>query len=239
MKKIIRTLPVMLALSILFLSSCKKDEEDPMPGSSYTDVMADNLKNDLVDDAAISPYEAIFDVSPYYNKGHLPFASNAGSVDGLGNMLVGLDKSKTYLVYCHADGPSIAGANLMAENGFSNVHRLQGNYGAWNDVSFVDIAASEVKSKIDAGDFEAIYDVSPLFSEGHLPGATNANGNAGGTDLSELIESMDKTKQYLVYCHGDAPAMSGAQLMENAGFKNVYRLEGNFGAWVDAGYEVE
>ena len=36
-----------------------------------------------MDDASISPYEAIFDVSPLFNQGHLPFASNAGSVDGL------------------------------------------------------------------------------------------------------------------------------------------------------------
>jgi rhodanese-related sulfurtransferase len=50
---------------------------------------------------------------------------------------------------------------------------------------------------------------------------------------------MDKTKSYLVYCHSDGPAMAGAQLMEDAGFGNVYRLEGNFSAWVDAGYEVE
>ena len=74
---------------------------------------------------------------------------------------------------------------------------------------------------------------------GHLPGATNANASGGGTDLADLIAAMDKTKEYLVYCHGDAPAMAGAQLMEDAGFKNVYRLEGNYGAWVDAGYDVE
>jgi rhodanese-related sulfurtransferase len=78
-----------------------------------------------------------------------------------------------------------------------------------------------------------------MFNTGHLPGATNARGSAGGTDLSELIEGMDKTKTYLVYCHSDSPAMAGAQLMEDAGFKNVFRLEGNFGAWVDAGYDVE
>jgi len=207
--------------------------------ASYTDVMTNQLKSDLVDDASITPYEAIFDVSPYYNQGHLPFASNAGSVDGLGNMLDGLDKSKTYLVYCHADGPSIAGAELMAENGFSKVHRLEGNLGAWDEVSFIDIAATEVKSKIDAGDFEAIFDVSPHFNNEHMPGATNANVSGGGTELSLLIGEMDNTKSYLVYCHADGPAMAGAQLMEDAGFENVYRLEGNFGAWVDAGFDVE
>jgi rhodanese-related sulfurtransferase len=127
----------------------------------------------------------------------------------------------------------------MAENGFTRVYRLAGNYGAWDEVSFIDIAASVAKSKIDAGDFEAIFDVSPHFNSGHIPGATNAKGSGGGTDLSELIAGMDKTKTYLVYCHSDSPAMAGAQLMEDAGFTKVFRLEGNFGAWVDAGYDVE
>jgi rhodanese-related sulfurtransferase len=238
MKKIIHTIPFLLSAGMLFLYSCEKDE-DPGPDKSYTDVMAMPLKSDLVNDASISPYEAVFDVSPLYNQGHLPFASNAGSVDGLGNMLDGLDKSLSYLVYCHSDGPSIAGAELMAKNGFSKVHRLESNFGAWDEVSFTDIAASVVKSKIDAGDFEAIFDVSPMFNTAHIPGATNAKGSGGGTDLSELIEGMDKTKSYLVYCHSDSPAMAGAQLMEDAGFKKVFRLEGNFSAWLDAGYDTE
>lgn len=238
MNKIINTIPFLLSVGILFLYSCEKDE-DPGFDKSYTDVMASNLKSDLVDDASISPYGAIFDVSPAYNLGHLPFATNAGSVDGLGTMLDGLDKSLTYLVYCHSDGPSIAGAELMAKNGFSNIHRLEGNYAAWDEVSFIDIAASVAKSKIDADDFEAIFDVSPIFNVMHIPGATNAWRSAGGTVLSELIGGMDKTKSYLVYCHSDSPAMEGAQLMEDAGFQNVYRLEGNYGAWVDAGYDTE
>jgi|GEM_PF-2336168 len=232
------TIPIMIAVSLFFLTSCNKDE-DPVFEKSYTDIMADKVKIDLVDDASITPYEAVFDVSPVYDQGHLPFATNTGGVEALGNMLDELDKTKSYLVYCHSDAPSIAGAELLVENGFSNVHRLQGNYAAWDEVSFVDIAADEVKSKIEAGDFEAIFDVSPHFSEGHLPGAMNANPSAGGTDLAQLIASFDKTNTYLVYCHADSPAMAGAQLMEDAGFKNVYRLEGNYGAWVNAGYIVE
>ena len=238
MGKNITSIPAMFAVCMLFLTSCEKDE-GPGPGESYTDVTAMQLKGDVVDDASISPYEAIFDVSPAYNRGHLPFASNAGSVEGLGNMLDGLDKGKTYLVYCHSDGPSIAGAELMADEGFLHVHRLEGNYGAWDKVSFADLAAGVVKSKMDAGEFEAIFDVSPVFNVSHLPGASNANASGGGTELSQLIAGMDKAKSYLVYCHSDLPAMAGAQLMEDAGFENVYRLEGNFGAWVGAGYDVE
>lgn len=239
MKRFINALPILLLFASVFLFSCNDDDDDPVNLPAYVDVMADQVKDDIVDDANISPYEAIYDVSPQYDKGHLPFATETGSVDGLGNLLAGLDKSKTYLVYCHGDGPSIAGAELMEENGFTNVHRLKGNYGAWNDISFVDISADEVNSKITAGDFEAIFDVSPKYIEGHLPGATNANASGGGTDLADLIDGMDKTKTYLVYCHGNAPAMAGAQLMEDEGFKNVFRLEGNYGAWVDAGYTIE
>jgi rhodanese-related sulfurtransferase len=238
MKKTITTIQFIAALSLFFLYSCD-NEDDPMIEESYTDVMAGQVKGELVDDASITPYAAVFDVSPVYDRGHLPFATNTGGVEGLGTLLGGLDKNGSYLVYCHSDAPSIAGAELLVENGFTNVHRLEGNYTSWNEVSFVDISAAEVKSKIDAGDFEAIFDVSPHFNDGHLPGATNANAGAGGTNLSQLIEGRDKTKTYLVYCHSDSPAMAGAQLMEDAGFENVYRLEGNYGAWTNAGYDVE
>ncbi|MBU7027620.1 MAG: rhodanese-like domain-containing protein, partial [Theionarchaea archaeon] len=41
------------------------------------------------------------------------------------------------------------------------------------------------------------------------------------------------------YCHSTSVAIQGAQKLIDAGFTNVYRLEGNYSAWVDAGYEVE
>lgn len=238
MKNLIIKLPLLLVASLLIFTSCEKEEDPIDTSTTYTDVMASEIKTDLVDDASITPYEAIFDVSPSYDAGHLPFSKDAGN-GTLSSMLSGLDKSKTYLVYCHGDAPSIAAANLMIDEGFTNVHRLYGNYSAWDAVSFVDIAADQVKSKIDAGDFDAIFDVSPAYDQGHLPGATNANVSGGGDSLSNLIANMDKDKTYLVYCHGDAPAMAGAQLMEDEGFNNVYRLEGNYGAWTDAGYTVE
>ena len=54
----------MLSVSMLFLFSCEKDE-DPGSDNSYTDVMASQVKSNLVDDASISPYEAIF-MYPHY-----------------------------------------------------------------------------------------------------------------------------------------------------------------------------
>jgi len=44
--------------------------------------------------------------------------------------------------------------------------------------------------------------------------------------------------------HGDIfqvllKSITAAQKLIDAGFKTVYRLEGNYSAWVNAGYEVE
>ena len=57
--------------------------------------------------------------------------------------------------------------------------------------------------------------------------------------LDEVIPTLDMDKEYLVYCHVDAVAISGAEKLVEAGFDPVYRPEGNDVAWVDAGYAVE
>ena len=57
--------------------------------------------------------------------------------------------------------------------------------------------------------------------------------------LEAAIPTLDKDATYLVYCHVDSVAIGGAQALVDAGFSNVYRLEGNYGAWVDAGYPIE
>ena len=61
----------------------------------------------------------------------------------------------------------------------------------------------------------------------------------GDGSLDEAIPMLDKDKPYLVYCHIDSVAIAGAQKLVDAGFMKVYRLEGNYAAWVDAGYPVE
>jgi rhodanese-related sulfurtransferase len=50
---------------------------------------------------------------------------------------------------------------------------------------------------------------------------------------------LDKSKPYLVYCHTESASRQGAQKLVDAGFTMVYRLEGEYDAWVDAGYMVE
>ncbi len=57
--------------------------------------------------------------------------------------------------------------------------------------------------------------------------------------LDEAIQSgeLEKNATCLVYCYVDSVSISGAKKLIDTGFKNVYRLESNYKAWTDAGYE--
>ena len=103
--------------------------------------------------------------------------------------------------------------------------------------SYIDVSPQGAKELIEKNPDLIIIDVSPFYSQGHIPGAVNYY--VGDGSLDDAVLMLDKNKKYLVYCHSDSASIEGAQKLVDAGFKNVYRLEGNYRAWVDAGYEVE
>jgi len=105
------------------------------------------------------------------------------------------------------------------------------------EVSYMDISPAEAKDLIDTMPDLVVIDVSPHYDNGHLPGAVHYYLGDGSLDAA--IPSLDPNGKYLVYCHVDSVARAGAQRLIDAGFMTVYRLEGNYAAWVDAGYEVE
>ena len=103
--------------------------------------------------------------------------------------------------------------------------------------TYMDITPAEAKELIDTEPDLVVIDVSPHYAQGHLPGAVHYYLGDGSLDAA--IPTLDKNKKYLVYCHVDSVAIQGAQKLIDAGFEPVYRLEGNYAAWVDAGYPVE
>jgi len=103
--------------------------------------------------------------------------------------------------------------------------------------SYTDISAPEAKQLIDDNPEVIIIDVSPIYAAGHLPGAVNYYVGDGSLDAA--IPMLDENATYLVYCHAESASRQGAQKLVDAGFTNVYRLEGEYDAWVDAGYPIE
>jgi len=102
---------------------------------------------------------------------------------------------------------------------------------------YMDVTPEEAKTLIDENPDLVIIDVSPAYADGHLPGAVNYP--VGDGSLDEAIPDLDQEATYLVYCHTMEASVLGAQKLVDAGFMNVYRLLGEYSAWVDAGYEIK
>jgi rhodanese-related sulfurtransferase len=103
-------------------------------------------------------------------------------------------------------------------------------------VSSLWLTPQEAKELLDKTTDVVIIDLSPrYYDKGHLPGAVNLPKS----DIPATVSSLDKNATYLVYSHWTGAPLSAAEQLKDAGFKNVYALKGNFGAWVDSGYPVE
>jgi len=98
------------------------------------------------------------------------------------------------------------------------------------------LTPQEATALLDETTDVVVIDLSSRFyDQGHLPGAVNYPKDA----IPEAISDLDKDATYIVYSHWTGAPLSAAALLKEAGFKYVYALKGNFGAWADAGYPVE
>jgi phage shock protein E len=73
------------------------------------------------------------------------------------------------------------------------------------------------------------------FASGHLEGALNYDIEAG--QFSSLIEPLDRSKPFMVYCHSGRRSGIAADAMVAAGFTQVYDL-GGIADWMAAGLPV-
>lgn len=101
--------------------------------------------------------------------------------------------------------------------------------------AYIDVTPAQAKELIDKTKDIVIIDLSTSYDSGHLPGAISIPIST----LPKKIPELDKTKTYLMYCRGTSVSIDGATQLINAGFRSVYRLNGNYSGWVDAGYPIE
>lgn len=121
-----------------------------------------------------------------------------------------------------------AGNSTMPEENSENINVVS---------EYMDIGPKEAKALIDNNPDLIIIDVSPDYDKGHLPGSVNYY--LGDGSLDDAIPTLEKDATYLVYCHFESASRAGAQKLVDAGFTNVYRLDGDYSAWVAFGYDVE
>ncbi|MFD2165292.1 rhodanese-like domain-containing protein [Thalassotalea euphylliae] len=67
------------------------------------------------------------------------------------------------------------------------------------------------------------------FSEGHVPGATNISHSTLADKLSML--PSDKSQLIVVYCRSGRRAGVAEDILANAGYTNVWHMDGDMKAW--------
>lgn len=114
-----------LILSIFGLVSCQSQVNE----NGYTDLDVKAFKAKIAE-----PGVVLLDV-------RTPEETAQGKIEGCTELdfeavgfeakLDGLDKNKTYLVYCRSGNRSGQASTLMVEKGFKHVYNLKGGYLAW------------------------------------------------------------------------------------------------------------
>ena len=94
--------------------------------------------------------------------------------------------------------------------------------------------------RIEAGDASlVVLDVrtEKEYAEGHVPGALNISHDELPSRLGELKSA--RAKDIVVYCRSGRRTGIALGVLEQAGFKRLYHLEGDYLGWTAAGRPIE
>ena len=98
----------------------------------------------------------------------------------------------------------------------------------------MDLSVSEFSSKItEAGIITLDVRTPGEFNEGHIEGSVLVDFQSG--NFENEIESLDKNKTYAVYCRSGNRSGQAVKVMSEAGFTNLYNLNGGVIDWANAG----
>lgn len=74
------------------------------------------------------------------------------------------------------------------------------------------------------------------FNQGHIKNAQIIDYYS--QNFQNKLQTLDKTKTYLIYCRSGSRSASTLYLMEQLGFENVYNLEYGLIEWVQSNYKL-
>ncbi len=88
------------------------------------------------------------------------------------------------------------------------------------------------QEQLTADDSAVILDVrTPSeFEEGYIPNAKNIDLYLGQGFIDE-VETLDKSKNYYVYCRSGGRSAQACAVMNQLGFENAHNLLGGFMEW--------
>ena len=106
--------------------------------------------------------------------------------------------------------------------------------GCSNSSTATDLSVSEFSSKVtEAGIITLDVRTPGEFNEGHIEGAQLIDFQSG--NFENEIATLDKSKTYAVYCRSGSRSGQAVKVMSDAGFTNLYNLNGGVIDWANAG----
>ena len=106
--------------------------------------------------------------------------------------------------------------------------------GCSNSSTATDLNVSEFSSKVtEAGIITLDVRTPGEFNEGHIEGAQLIDFQSG--NFENEIATLDKSKTYAVYCRSGNRSGQAVKVMSDAGFSNLYNLNGGVIDWANAG----
>jgi rhodanese-related sulfurtransferase len=106
--------------------------------------------------------------------------------------------------------------------------------GCSNSSTATDLNVSDFSSKVtEAGIITLDVRTPGEFNEGHIEGAQLIDFQSG--NFENEIATLDKSKTYAVYCRSGSRSGQAVKIMSDAGFTNLYNLNGGVIDWANAG----
>ena len=106
--------------------------------------------------------------------------------------------------------------------------------GCSSSSSAVDLSVNEFSAKVaEAGVITFDVRTPGEFMGGYIEGAKNIDFQSG--NFENEIAALDKNATYAVYCRSGNRSGQAVKVMHDAGFHNVYNLNGGVIDWANAG----
>ncbi len=100
--------------------------------------------------------------------------------------------------------------------------------------SAIDLSVTEFSAKVaEAGVITLDVRTPGEFAEGHLEGARLIDFQSD--NFENEIATLDKNATYAVYCRSGNRSGQAVKVMQDAGFMNVFNMNGGVIDWANAG----
>jgi rhodanese-related sulfurtransferase len=109
--------------------------------------------------------------------------------------------------------------------------------GCSSSTGAIDLGVTEFSAKVaEAGVITLDVRTPGEFAEGHVEGARLIDFQSG--NFENEIAALDKNATYAVYCRSGNRSGQAVKTMQDAGFTNVFNMNGGVIDWANAGFPL-